>query len=64
MVRKNDIESQKKSSKFPNLQKCLSWSYTVYRDVLESRQVGRTFIILYNTMDFYEWKLNLTRSCK
>ena len=34
--------------------------YTVYRDILEGRQVGRMFRILYNTMDFYEWKLNLT----
>ena len=44
--------NHKKSSMFPNL--CnwyLRGSCTVYWDTLQSRQVGRTFIILYNTMD-------------
>ena len=41
-VRNNGIKITKKSSMFPNLQKShLRGSYTVYMDVLESRQVGR-----------------------
>ena len=38
------------------------WSYTVKRDVLESRghllNLFKVFQILYNAMDFYEPKLN------
>ena len=36
--------NREKISMFPNLHNsCLRGSYTVYRDVLESTQVGRTF---------------------
>ena len=38
----------KKISIFPNLYKsCLRGSYTVYRDVLENRQVGRAFKLVH-----------------
>ena len=43
----SDIESQKTSSMFPYLQNwCLRGSYTVYKEVLESRQALRTFKLI------------------
>ena len=45
-VRNNDIEP-KKISMFRNLyNSCLRVSYTIYRDVLESRQVERMFELM------------------
>ena len=54
-VRNNDTES---SAVFKLIELMFKESYTVFRDILESGQEGWTFIILYNTKDFYEWKID------